>query len=312
MDDLFAIYPQYEYLLAQIQLVLFMLGMGATLSPKDFKPVFQQPVALCYGVVFELLLAPFVALLLCWLTNFTDGLAIGLLLVGCLPGGTLSNVFTYISRANVPLSIALSATATLLSIVTIPLLLNSLVHYLPTEISLDQFSMPVWETIQEIILCLMLPLAVGMLIARYRAGYSPMISKWSMRLGFFFVIIMVVGSLGSGRVDLERYSWWQPLVIILFCVLVQQLTMLPIRLRKWPPSDYAAIGIESTIRNVYLGVLVTAILAKAALGEGQEDASKDVLFVVLFYGPVSMGTALPLTLRIRRLLKRQPMDLPTT
>lgn len=297
---LFDFYLQYEYQLAQVQLVLFMLGMGATLTVADFAPVFQQPRALCYGLVFQLILTPLIAVLVNWLAGLEAGLAVGLLLVGTLPGGTLSNVFTYISRGHVALSIALSACATVLAIGTIPLLLNLLAaEYVPPN-----FKMPMLEIIREILLCMLLPLAVGMQLIRFGPTIAAPVSRWSMRLGFLLVVYMVIGSLGSGRVQPSQYGGRLLLTIVFFCVLTQQLSMLWLRLRGWPTGIWVAIGIEATIRNAYLGLLLTEILFPAdnpqlaALGS-------DVLFVVLVYGAVSLGAVVPLTLRVRRKLQRE-------
>ncbi len=303
MNTVFQLYPQYEQLLAQIQLVLFMLGMGVTLSVSDFAPVFRQPTALIYGVTFELIVTPFLALGVGWLFDLEKGLAFGLLLIGALPGGTLSNAFTYLSRGNVALSIALSATATLLAIASIPLVLRFLGGFVlgGDEAVGSQFEMPVLGIVREISLFLLLPLGVGMWLARTLPDYQQNISLVCIVLGFVFVAIMVVGAIGASRIEVGKHGWRAPIAILFFCVLTQQCAMLPIRFSGWAARDWVAVGIEATIRNVYLGLLLTTLLFPANTSE----LGNQVMFVVLFYGPASMGAAFPVTMRIRRFHNKQ-------
>lgn len=296
---MFANFAQYEYYLAQIQLALFMLGMGATLTPDDFKPVFQQPRDLGYGLAMQLVGMPFLALLIILLFDPPDGIAVGLLLVAALPGGTMSNIFAYVARANMPLKIALSACSTLLSLATIPLMLRLLAYqYVPPE-----FRMPVWEIVREIVVCMLIPLAAGMLVVRFLPHYQKPVSKWAIRAGFVFVAVIVIGSLGSGRIDPWRLGWQVPLAIIVFCVASQQLNMLPYRLLRAPAETYAALGIEVTMRNINVALLLWAVMfpGEASLGE----IGQDVLFVLLFYAAVAFFAGTPLALRMRRVIKRQ-------
>lgn len=304
---MFENYPQYEYPLAQVQLVLFMLGMGATLSWKDFAPVLKHPRDLILGLLCVLVVSPLIALGLAFVTEVSAGIAMGLLLVGALPGGSLSNVLTFLGRGNVALSIALSTFAALLALFTIPLTLQLLAgEYVPAD-----FEMPVLGIVREILLCVLLPLAVGMYIARAASKErATLFAKWSIRVGFLLVVLMVIASLGSGRMKPGQYGFGIPLVIIAFCLLLQQLCLLPFRLRGWPPRDFVAIGLEVTIRNVYLGILLAALLFPAK-GSASSSMGGDVLFVVLFYGAASLIIGCPLALRIRRKIGRMEREAQT-
>ena len=99
-----AIYLQYEYWFAAIQLILAMLGMGATLTMSDFKNVLNQPTAFNYGTLIQLLLVPVIAYIFIRSAGLTGGVAIGIALIAAIPGGTTSNIFTYMAKGNIPLS----------------------------------------------------------------------------------------------------------------------------------------------------------------------------------------------------------------
>lgn len=296
---MFEYYPQFEYYLAQIQLVLFMLAMGTTLTLKDFTPVFQQPRDLIYGLANQLVLFSVLAVLFNYLFQLPPGIAVGLLLVAALPGGTLSNVFTYLSRGNVALSVALTACATASSIITIPLVLRWLASsYVPPD-----FHMPVGKIMRDIFLFLLVPLVAGMLLARFLPRWQKWVCRVCLYLGFAFVVVLVIGSLGSGRVHPQAEHWRIAAAIILFCLVTQQLSMLPYRLLRQPAANTVAIGIEVTIRNINLGLLLVSLLFPA--DRDSYGLGKDVLFVVLYYGAVSMFVGLPLSLRMRWTIDKQ-------
>jgi BASS family bile acid:Na+ symporter len=101
---------------------LVMFAMGVTLTGEDFLTVLRRPFPVALGVALQFLLMPLVAWGLARLTGLPPQLAIGLILVGCSPGGTASNVICYLAKGDVALSITLTTVSTLLAIVATPLL----------------------------------------------------------------------------------------------------------------------------------------------------------------------------------------------
>jgi BASS family bile acid:Na+ symporter len=99
-----------------------MFGMGITLTGSDFLEVLRRPFAVLLGISLQFLLMPFAAWGLASLAGLSPQLAVGLILVGCSPGGTASNVICYLGRGDVALSITLTTTSTLLAVVATPLL----------------------------------------------------------------------------------------------------------------------------------------------------------------------------------------------
>lgn len=292
-------YPEYEYTFAQLQLVLFMLGMGATLTPRDFVAVVRQPRSLLAGAAAQFLLTPLLAVLVNQVSGVEPGIAVGLVLVAAMPGGTLSKVFTYLGRGNLALSVSLTACGTLAAVVTVPLLLRVLVSgYIP-----ESFAVPTGWVVRDVALYLVLPLTAGLAVARWAAAYRVAFSRWCIRVGFVFVAAMVIGSLGSGRIHPGEYGWRAPLAIIGFCVLAQQLSMLPFWLCGWPRPDKLSVGIEVTMRNLNLALLLKALLFPATV-KGADPVADGVLFVILFYAAVAMFSGLPLALIFRLKARR--------
>jgi bile acid:Na+ symporter, BASS family len=292
---MFEWYPDYEYHFARTQLVLFTLGMGMTLSVADFIEIVRRPVSFSSGLIGHLFVIPFVAVAINAIGNFESGIAVGLILVAAMPGGALSKFFAYFGRGNMALSISLTGVSTLLSLVTVPLMLELLAAK-----HIEDFTMPIGDVMIDFALCLLLPLVVGLLVSRLWHKHRLMMSRICIRIGFVVVIAMVVCSLASERIRPSDYGWKAPIAIILFCVIGQQLNMLPFYFLHWPRRDRLAVGIEVTMRNMNL-----ALLIKAQLFPGTSTLGKGVLFVILFYAAVAMGAGLPLALNHRRLARKE-------
>ncbi len=99
-----------------------MFGMGLTIKAEDFKVVFTRPKELILGFVLQYTVMPISAYLLAKIFNLSADLALGLILVGCCPGGTASNVITYIAKGDVPLSVGMTISSTILAPLCTPVL----------------------------------------------------------------------------------------------------------------------------------------------------------------------------------------------
>ena len=115
-------------------LAVIMLGMGVTLSVEDFRKVLLMPRALAVGFAAQYLIMPFLGWSIARLLRLEAPLAVGLILVACCPGGTASNVVTYLARANVALSVLMTMCSTFAAIVLTPLLTKWLAGaYVPVD-----------------------------------------------------------------------------------------------------------------------------------------------------------------------------------
>ncbi len=94
---------------------LVMFGMGLTLKGEDFREVARHPIRVLIGVLAQFVIMPGLAWLLCRLLQLPAEIAVGVILVGCCPGGTASNVMTWLSRGDVALSVAITSVTTLLA-----------------------------------------------------------------------------------------------------------------------------------------------------------------------------------------------------
>lgn len=280
---MFDFYVQHEYWFAATQLVLAMLGMGATLTVADFGRAFADPKGFSVGILLQVLGVPALAYLFILMISGNPGLSVGLAVCAAIPGGTVSNIFTYFSRGHIALSIALTAIATVACLITTPLVLGLLItEHMPAD-----FEMPAARIATEIGLCLLLPLILGMLFLRALPARAPVFSRWCIRGSLFVILLIVVGALGAGRIDLQSFGLVSLGWVLAFAGLLAVASHVVPRLLGNSFRDVIAINIEITVRNTNLGLLIKASLFPAAVGVA-DPVGDHALFTILAYGGIML------------------------
>lgn len=294
------LFTRHEDTLAAMQLVLAMLGMGATLRVADFGEISLRPHALVIVLTAQYLVFPLLAAALAHCLSLPAGIALGLLILATMPSGALSNLFAYLGRGN----LALSVTCTLASMLACLLLTPLLLEWLGSTSAAKDFRMPTREVIKGIVLYLLIPLLGGMIVRRFSATRHVQFSQWMVRGSMFVLALIVVGSLGTDRIDIWGYGLVTPAVLILFCVvqfaLIRRLT---IGLR-YPSAESYTLAIEVSIRNGNLAILLSSTMYRVDSPSAHEMGS-GTLYVALFYGAASLVFAfMTVVLRRRRAARR--------
>lgn len=143
---------------------LIMFGMGLTLSVQDFRIVLSHPKNVLLGCLAQFTIMPLMAWLLVWLFHLPKELALGVILVGCCPGGTASNVITYLAKGDLALSVGMTATSTLLA----PLMTPFLVWFLAgTMVDVDTIGM-----LTSIVYVVIAPIIAGIICQRYLPRFT--------------------------------------------------------------------------------------------------------------------------------------------
>lgn len=143
---------------------IIMFGMGLTLKPADFRPVVMHPKEIVVGELAQFVVMPSVAWLLCRVLNLPTELALGVILVGCCPGGTASNVICYLAKGDVALSVAMTGVSTLLAPVVTPALVLLLAGQ---TVDVDVLAM-FWSIVQVVII----PIVLGLLVNHYCRDFA--------------------------------------------------------------------------------------------------------------------------------------------
>jgi BASS family bile acid:Na+ symporter len=196
----------------EVGLGVIMLGMGLTLRFADFSAVARDPKNVALGVAAQFLIMPASGWLIARMFQLETGLAIGLILVACCPGGTASNVICYLAKANVPLSVLLTMCSTIVAIFATPLLTHWLAGaWLPVDAA---------ALFQSMLIVVMLPLTCGVaantLLGKMK--HPERIRSWVDTIGPLLsaaVIVLIVGCIvASKRAEIARAAL--PLFVSVF------------------------------------------------------------------------------------------------
>ena len=169
-------------------LMIIMFGMGLTLKFEDFKIIFSRPKDVIIGCIAQFTIMPAIAFILCKTFNLDPALTVGVVLVGTCPGGTSSNVITFLSRGDVALSVSMTSVNTILAPILTPtitfLLLSKTIH-------VDIISMFI-----SIMIVVIIPICLGFLINKYFGKFTKKVIK-SLPLISVIGICMIVASVVS-------------------------------------------------------------------------------------------------------------------
>lgn len=248
----------------QLGLAVIMLGMGLTLKVADFAAVARQPKLVALGVTSQFVIMPLSGAFLAWVFKLEPGLAIGLILVACCPGGTASNVICYLAKANVPLSVLLTMCSTFIAIPLTPLLTGWLAGaYLPVD---------GWGLFKSMLTVVLLPLVAGVAVNTVldRMKQPERARQWIDAIGpvlSALVIVLVVGCIvAMKKEEIARSAGVLFLSVFLLHAFGFGLGYLAGRLFKCPAQICRTMSVEVGMQNSGLGAsLATKHFAHLAL-----------------------------------------------
>lgn len=173
-----------------ICLFLIMMGMGLTLVTNDFKRVLKYPKAVGIGLTNQLILLPIIGFALANIMPLRPEYAVGVMLLVLCPGGTTSNLFTYLAKGDVALSVTMTAIASVITVFTIPLVLSfSLIYFMGSG---STFELPVLKTVLTLVVLTIVPISLGMLIKRYAPNVADRSQVYVSRFGVLFLTFLVL------------------------------------------------------------------------------------------------------------------------
>lgn len=229
-------------------LAVIMFGMGITLTIDDFKNVLKQPFAIGLGTLLQFLLMPLVAFIISMLFQLPEELMIGLILVGCCPGGTASNLICYLAKGDLALSISLTTVSTLLSFILTPFLT---LLYLGEIISVPAGNMMI--TILQIII---VPVTLGLLINTIlHKKISKYIDIFPM-MSVLSIVIIIGIVVALNRENILNISYIIVVCVILHNILGFALGYIISKAFRLEESQARTVSIEVGMQNSGLGVVL--------------------------------------------------------
>jgi bile acid:Na+ symporter, BASS family len=287
--------------LINIILAVMMFGVSLDLRLDDFKRIVREPKAPLIGLLAQFVLLPALTCLACWALRIEPMLALGMMLVAACPGGSFSNIMTWMARGNVAVSVSMTAVSSLAASVLTPLnfgfyaWLNPLTRPLLTEIAMDPISL-----LLLVLLVLGLPLIAGMWVGRRFPELSFKVEK-PLRIFALLVMLAFVTLAFSRNFDqfiahFQRFFW----LVVAHNALALAVGYGGARLSGLPAADRRAITLEVGIQNSALGLVIIFTFFPQASG---------MLLIAAFWGCWHLVSGLTLAFIWSR---RPPASLPLT
>ncbi len=261
-----------------LALFIIMLGMGLGLTLKDFQRILVQPKAVVLGLMAQLLLLPLVGFLLASVFPLSPELAVGVMVLAACPGGPTSNLVTYLAQGNIALSITLTAISSLITVISIPLIVNlSVQQFLGENVSLQ---LPFLPTVLQIAVITLIPVSLGMALHYYVPQFAARVEKSVKWLSLFFLGLIIFGLLLKERanvLDFFLQVGWVTLVLNLLTMALGYGFATLMRLKR---PDATAITCEVGIQN---GTLAIAVASAPTLLNNSTMAIPAAIYSLLMF-----------------------------
>ncbi|AQM41345.1 symporter [Staphylococcus cohnii] len=230
---------------------IVMLGMGLTIDPKDFKIIFQGPRSVIIGVVLQYTIMPLSAFLIVKLFHLPPEIAIGVILVGCCPGGTSSNVMSYLANANVALSVAITSVSTLLA----PFLTPALIYLFAHEWLQVSFISMFWSVVQVILI----PIIIGFVLQKLFKTFADKTATALPIVSVVAISLILASVVGSSKAQILATGLLIFAVVILHNLIGYILGYTFAKILKLDRPDKKAVSIEVGMQNSGLAVSLATV-----------------------------------------------------
>lgn len=259
-----------------LALAVVMLGMGLSLEVRDFKRIFLYPKAIGLGLFNQLILLPLVGFGIALLFNLSPHLAVGIMLLASCPGGATSNLIAHLARGNTALSISLTAFSSVITIITIPLIMEFSMDFFMGEEREVRLNVP--ETIKQIFIIVVIPVITGMFIRKRSLYFANRMEKPVKRMSAVILAIVILGAV-LGNLDILKDA----ILEAGLPTLLLNLTMMSIGflsgyalLRNL--KDSVTICIETGIQNGTLAIYI----ALTIIGESSFSIAPAIYSLLMF------------------------------
>lgn len=283
--------PLEESLLS-IMMVIIMFGMGSSLTFKDLRLALRHPQAVGVGFSSQYLIMPFLAFIIAKGLNLTVEQTVGLVLIGCMPGGTTSNIFAYFSRSLLSLSIMMTICSSIAGFVMVPLLME-----LYTQGIDEAFRIPP-DQIARLLFVLLIPTLIGMWLRRRNANIGAVVELTGGILGAFVILFLVVTWAPRNWQLLASTGWEVYVAVISIGLLGFTFGYFFSRALKLAPQKARTVSLETGIQNGPLAALIV-IMTFA------DETQQQILLIPVMYSLFIVINSTIATFFYRRLTKRE-------
>ena len=245
-------------IILEIALAIIMFGMGLGLVKDDFKRILTSPKAILIGLANQLILLPIIGFALVSIFPLQPEIAIGIMILAACPGGPTSNLISHLAKGDTALSVSLTAISSLITIFTIPFIVNfALENFLDAG---QMIQLNPLEVIKKIMAITIIPVAIGMIIRNKNIAFANKMSKPVKIASAVILALVIIGIILKEKANFVSYFEQAGLVSLclnLVTMIVGYLTAKTFHLRK---EQAISISIESGIQNGTLAIFIAVTL----------------------------------------------------
>jgi bile acid transporter len=297
---------ELETRLLGVMMMIIMLGMGASLTFKDFRIAFRRPQGILVGLLCQYGIMPFIGYMMAVTLGLPPAVAVGLLLMGCMPGGTTSNIFSYFSKGALALSIMMTVCSTLVAVLMVPLLLTFYGGLLDVS---SEYVIPA-ANVAQVLVVLLVPTVIGIGLRKWNPNVGATIELIGALLGVF-VIIFLIGSWVPRNWQLLLTTSSNVYIAAIGLGLVGMLLGYGLaRGFRQDSRRSRTIALETGIQNGPLAVLIVTLTFAGTM-------QQHVLLIPILYSLFIVLTSSAITVWFRRITTREELardqaKVPTT
>ncbi len=238
-----------------ITLGFIMFGVALEMKIQQFIDLFKNPKSLIVGLISQFILLPAVTFGLVLLLNPPPSIGLGMILVACCPGGNISNYISAISKANVALSVSLTAAGTLLAIFLTPLNFSfwGNLYYAASSI-IKPIELDIFQMFITVFILLGIPMIIGMTVFHYFPKLTAKIIKPIKIISLIVFVGFIVGAFIANRVYITETFYLILILVFIHNSLAYFTGYSTARLASLPKKDIYTISIETGIQNSGLGL----------------------------------------------------------
>ena len=246
--------------LLPLALAFVMFGMGLTLTLADFARLLKAPRAVITGFIGQIVLLPLLALGLCIAFGVPDYIAVGVMVLAACPGGTTSNLISHIAKANLALSVSLTAISTIACVFTTPFIIQFALNYFVKE-NAPEFS--IIQTVTGLVGISIFPVIIGMAIRHFKSGFAMKTENFFRQFSMYFMLLMIIGVLVSERDNLATSFESAFLVCLALNLLSVLLGLVLAKISALAFKDSLTLAIEIGVQNAALAMLICITFLQA-------------------------------------------------
>ena len=263
-----------------VSIMIIMIGMGLGLTLHDFRRVGENPKPVLIGLFNQIILLPLIGFVLCLIFKPEPFIAVGLMVLVACPGGTSSNIISLLARGDLPLSISLTSINSLITIFTIPLIVNFSFEFFSA--SIGAIAPPTKDIFVSLIAVIAVPLAIGMFIKKNAPDFAQRM-EGPVRTASSILLALVIVSILVKEWELFKMHFSDTVgILVTLNVITMSIGFFGSKLLKLNLKQAITIAIESGIQN---GTL-TISLAVITVGK------PELAIVAAVYGPLMYLMAL--------------------